>query len=131
MILVIDHLSQRSSESMYNSSFQIGSDGGIGLPTNGEEHIRNMIISILFTSPGERINQPEFGCGLKDLVFANATPMLDSVIDFVIRGGIERWMGELISIDDMQTHIHDEKIIVKITYTIKHSLQQERISVEF
>ena len=31
--------------------------------------LRGKIIQVLFTAPGERVNQPEFGCGLFNLVF--------------------------------------------------------------
>jgi len=127
----MDRMSVKSEKSVYNSSFRIGSDGGIGLPTNGDEHVRNMIISVLLTSPGERVNQPQFGCGLKDLVFSSNTPMLGSMIDFVVRAGIGRWMSDLISINEIDSDIQEEKIIVKITYTLKNTLEQERLSVEF
>ena len=41
-----------------------------------DEHIRDMIEQILFTSPGERVMRPDFGCGLKQLVFMPASDAL-------------------------------------------------------
>jgi hypothetical protein len=35
-----------------------------------DEHIRDLIEQVLFTSPGERVNRPDFGSGLRQLVFA-------------------------------------------------------------
>lgn len=36
-----------------------------------EESVRQSILLILGTAPGERLMRPEFGCGIHDLVFAN------------------------------------------------------------
>ena len=41
--------------------------------TGEDDHVRDMIFNVLFTSPGERVNRPDFGCGLKTLVFAPAS----------------------------------------------------------
>ena len=39
--------------------------------TAGEEGwIRGLIEQVLFTSPGERVMRPDFGSGLRELVFA-------------------------------------------------------------
>jgi uncharacterized protein len=35
-----------------------------------DDHIRDLIEQVLFTSPGERVNRPTFGSGLLQLVFA-------------------------------------------------------------
>ena len=40
------------------------------------EHIRGQIEQVLFTLPGERVFRPEFGAGVKALVFEpNSTPL--------------------------------------------------------
>jgi phage baseplate assembly protein W len=44
--------------------------------TGGDEAIRGKVIQVLFTAPGERVNQPEFGCGLFNLVFEPNNPIL-------------------------------------------------------
>ena len=38
--------------------------------TDDDDHIRDMIEQFLFTNPGERVNRPNFGSGLMQLVFA-------------------------------------------------------------
>ena len=44
--------------------------------TGEDDHLRDLISEVLFTSPGERVNRPDFGCGLKNLVFLpNSQPL--------------------------------------------------------
>jgi phage baseplate assembly protein W len=43
--------------------------GGVAL-AEGEESVRQSVLIILGTTPGERVMRPDFGCGLADLVFS-------------------------------------------------------------
>src|SRR5690349_25080429 len=50
-----------------------------------EEDIRQSILIILETAPGERVMRPNFGCGIHDLVFT----ALDSTTLQLIRSSVE------------------------------------------
>ncbi len=52
----------------FNFPFKID-DNGRSSVTNEERHIKNLIEQILFTSPGERVNRPNFGSGLNQIIF--------------------------------------------------------------
>jgi phage baseplate assembly protein W len=43
-----------------------------------------MIRQVLLTSPGERIDLPEFGCGLRQLIFAPHSSALDSTTNLIV-----------------------------------------------
>ena len=45
-------------------------DRGRTATTTLDDHVRDLIEQLLFTSPGERVNRPDFGAGLLQLVFA-------------------------------------------------------------
>src|SRR4030095_7949177 len=53
--------------------------------TTTDEHIRDLIEQVLFTSPGERENRPTFGCGLNQLVFAPNSPELAAATQFLVQ----------------------------------------------
>ena len=53
--------------------------GGRTRPASGDEAIRAKIIQVLFTSPGERPHQPQFGCGLLNLVFDGSRSQSDEL----------------------------------------------------
>ncbi len=123
-------MSTNQENQFSSSTFYIGANGGIGIPDNSNENIRNMIVSILMTSPGERINMPDFGCGLKEMVFSANGPIQQSLVDFIVVSALEKWIGDLIDVNNVDVTTIDEKIIIHIEYKIKKNLQQERLSIK-
>ena len=66
-----------------------------------DHHVRDMIEQLLFTSPGERVMRPDFGCGLLDLVFAPNSPEFASALRSSIRAGLQRWLADVIDIESL------------------------------
>ena len=55
-------------------AFPVQLDGsGAVLRAQYEESVRQSILIILGTAKGERLMRPDFGCGIHDLVFENAS----------------------------------------------------------
>ena len=52
-----------------------------------------MIEQVLFTSPGERVNRPDFGSGLLQLVFAPNSPELATALQFTIQAALQQLAG--------------------------------------
>src|SRR2546421_7395955 len=63
--------------------------------TSAQDHIRDMIEQILFTSPGERVNRPDFGCGIQRLVFAHNSDALAAATQVIVQGSLQQWMADL------------------------------------
>ena len=107
--------------------FGIGQDRRIRT-TDSYDHIRDEIVTILFTSPGERVNQPEFGCGLKERVFSPNDEILATMVDFKINQALDRWLGDRIVTDEVNVqNIDDEGLLIEIVYTVRESAEQESI----
>src|SRR5690348_7759926 len=70
--------------------------------TTADDHIRDVIEQVLFTSPGERVNRPTFGCGVNQLVFAPNSPELAAATQFLVQGALQQWLGDLIVVDSVQ-----------------------------
>ena len=80
-----------------NIDFPFHFDGrGRTAATSDEDHIRDMIEQLLFTNPGERVNQPDFGCGLLQMVFAPNSTELASALRFTLQASLQRYLGDLI-----------------------------------
>ena len=86
-----------------------------------EAHIRDMIEQILFTSPGERVNRPDFGAGVLRLVFGPASPESAATTEFMIRGALQQHLGRRITVTDIPAEAVDSAISITIAYEILRS----------
>ncbi len=97
--------------------------------TSDEDHIRDMIEQVLFTSPGERVNHPDFGCGLLQLVFHPNSPELAAATQFTVQGALQQWLGDLIQIEAVEVDCEEARLGVQVQYVIRTS--QTRKSEQF
>lgn len=99
--------------------------------SGGNEAIRNKIIQVLFTAPGERVNQPEFGCGLFNLVFEPNSTVLNAAMQFTIGQALTRWLADEIVVDSVSINSDGEFVNAEIFYTSKEDLQQQATRIQF
>jgi len=92
---------------------------------DGDQHIRDLIEQVLFTSPGERVNRPDFGCGLRQLVFAPNSAELASTTQFVVQSSLQQWLGDLIQVNEVQVEADDSSLVVTVQYIIRRTGQQQ------
>ena len=97
--------------------------------TENTDHIRDLIEQVLFTSPGERVNRPDFGSGLLQMVFAPNSDTLASTTQMTVQSALQRWLGELILVDDVEVNNDDATLRVLVRYVIRRT--QERQTSEF
>ena len=97
--------------------------------TDDEDHIRDMIEQVLFTSPGERVNRPDFGSGLMQLVFAPNSDELAATTQALVQGALQQWLGDLILVESVEVESRDATLQVTVRYVILRS--QERQVAEF
>ena len=101
----------------YNFPFKVGKNGRTAT-TNKEEHIKQLIEQVLFTSLGERVNRPDFGSGINQLVFAPNSDELVTVTQFLVQGSLQRWLGDLIHVDLVEIQNVDSKLSITVKYKI-------------
>lgn len=88
-----------------------------------DEHVRHLIEQVLFTSPGERVNRPTFGCGLQRLLFAPNSVELASATQFLVQGALQQWLGDVIQVMSVEIRAEEEKLRVTVGYTILRNRQ--------
>lgn len=93
--------------------------------TGTDDHIRDMIEQVLFTSPGERANRPTFGCGLLQLVFAPNSPELAAATQFLVQGSLQQWLGDVIQVDGVEVESEESTIRVSVVYTVRRTQQKQ------
>ncbi|MGW2118027.1 GPW/gp25 family protein [Streptomyces zhihengii] len=82
-------------------------------------HVRDLIEQLLFTSPGERVMRPDFGCGLLDLVFTPNSPELASALELSVQASLQRWLGELIEVEALDVVSEENVVRVYLRYTVR------------
>ena len=93
--------------------------------TDGDEHIRDLIEQVLFTAPGERVNRPTFGTGLRQLVFAPASPELATATQFLVQGALQQWLGEVIQVASVEVNIADSVLTVTVQYVARRNQEPQ------
>ena len=86
-----------------------------------DKHVRDMIEQLLFTNPGERVNRPDFGSGLLQLVFAPNSPELAAALQFTLQAALQRWLGDVIDVGALAVTSEDSTLRVELSYTVRAS----------
>jgi len=108
-------------------------DAGLGRlaeETDYPSHVEQLIKEVLFTAPGERINRPDFGCGIKRLVFAPNDPVTASLAQVTIFQSLGRWLGNLIDVHDVVAATTNERLEIKIAYSLKTRQERRYLNLE-
>ena len=106
--------------------------GGALRSTDPDDHLRDLILQVLFTEPGERVNLPDFGCGVKRLVFAADSDVLRATTQFLVTQNLQRWLGDRIDVERVEvTSDGDEAsghgVRIEIIYVQRRTQTRERL----
>lgn len=91
-----------------------------------DRHIRDLVAQVLFTSPGERVNRPDFGSGLRQLIFAGAGDDTLVAAQFLVQGALQEWLGDLIDVEAVAVRSEQEVLHVTMQYTV-HRTEEEQV----
>ena len=97
--------------------FQLDARGQAADP-GYERHMREMIELVLFTAPGERINRPEFGTGLLELVFAPGTSEEAGVTQQLARAALQRELGDVVTVTSLTVEAGDAALDIRVEYEL-------------
>jgi phage baseplate assembly protein W len=97
----------------------------------GDERIQAKILQVLFTTPGERVNLPDFGCGLLDLVFEPNDPVLAAATEFSVGQALTRWLGAQIVVQGVEVQASGESVAVEVAWIARADGSRNAIRAEF
>ncbi len=94
-------------------------------------HVRQMIRQVLLTSPGERVNLPDFGCGLRQLIFAPHNEALDSSVKIIVLQALEKWLGTEVKVKEVRVGGETDagELRIDIDYVLRETQTGERIAI--
>ena len=83
-----------------------------------EGYVRDLIEQVLFTTPGERVNRPDFGTGLMQLVFGPNSDELAATIQLLVRSALQQFLGEVIRVEEVIAENRDSTLTIEVRYTL-------------
>ncbi|MBK8988264.1 MAG: GPW/gp25 family protein [Chloroflexi bacterium] len=108
--------------------YQIDSRGQTAVATP-DDHINQLVTQVLFTNPGERVNRPDFGAGVLQLMFAPHNDEMAAAAEFLIRGALQQWLGDLIQVETVSLRGEEAQIAILIQYIRRHDGQRQLIEL--
>lgn len=91
---------------------------GRSATATAEEHVADLVEAVLFTAPGERVNRPDFGCGLDRVVFAPVDGAILGATELQIRAALQRWLAEVIEVEAVEVELSEARLAVTVRYRI-------------
>lgn len=90
-----------------------------------EQDIRESILIILETAPGERVMRPNFGCGIHELVFAAVDSTTLQRVRSTVEEALRRCEARIdvlaVNVDEAATS--EGKLLVEIEYRVRKTNQ--------
>ena len=96
--------------------FSIGSDGRTSAPASDGDHVRDELLQLLLTNPGERPMLVEFGGGARRLVFEPSSDVMRGVTNARITQALSRWLSHRLTVEMLEVTFHDELIQIDVRY---------------
>jgi phage baseplate assembly protein W len=110
----------------------VGDTGGLQR-TDADDHLRDLILQVLFTEPGERVNLPNFGCGVKRLAFAPNNEVLRASAQFLIAQNLNHWLEDRIVVEAVRlsSDLDEEYLLqIDIIYLVKATRLSQQLTVK-
>lgn len=94
-------------------------------PSSDDGYIRDLMEQVLMTAPGERVNRPEFGCGVLGLVFSPGGDVMAAALRASVQASLQRWLVDLVQIQTVQIEVKDAMVAVTVQYVVLRSQEAQ------
>jgi uncharacterized protein len=92
-------------------------------------HLRDLIEQVLFTAPGERVNRPEFGTPILQLVFQPASDVLATALQATVQAALQQQLGGRMVVE--RVDVEREEAVLRITVAYSVRATGERSAAQF
>lgn len=104
--------------------------GGITAGAEREDHVRELIAQLLFTRRGERVNRPEFGGGVSELIFSENAPEVAAAAQHMVMAALQQFLSDQIEIRGVETQAQDSRLAIAVRYRLLDEAQEQTVVVE-
>jgi phage baseplate assembly protein W len=118
----------------YASAFRINAASGQAAQSPYAQHVEEMVIQILLTDPGERVDLPTFGCGLRRLLFAPNSDALQATAQLIVQQNLTQWLGSQIQVQavtvDTGPNNDASQLLIEVQYVLVETQSLQTTSVQ-
>lgn len=102
--------------------YRIGYSGATAT-SDLSDYVASLVTLVLQTDPGERVNRPTFGGGLKHLLFVGMDPQAKAAAETLIQASLLQWLGDAIVVQSLTVTFGDGMAAVTLRYVVSHTQQ--------
>ncbi len=94
-----------------------------------DRHVRDLIEQVLFTSPGERVNRPNFGTPILQLVFEPNSDALATAVQATVQAALQNQLGNRIVLERLEVANEEATLRISVVYSVRRTGQ--RVTTQF
>ena len=99
-----------------------------------QTHVEDMIKQVLLTAPGERIDLPQFGCGVRKLLFAPNSDALAATTQVMIQQALNQWLGNQITVSNVTVTPPEDtpdqsQLLIQINYVLIETQSMQGLEI--
>lgn len=84
-----------------------------------ERYVQDLVLQTLMTAPGERINRPEMGTPIPQLLFASINEEVADLVKAQIRRAMERWLDKIVRVERIETRQPElTRFEIEVSYVV-------------
>lgn len=102
-------------------------DRGATAATTDDDHVRDLVEQVLFTSPGERVNRPTFGSGVLRLVFEPNGTEIATATEFLVQSALQQWLADVVEVQGVEVSTEDSVLRVAVRYQVRAAPQPQTV----
>ncbi|WP_294539562.1 GPW/gp25 family protein [uncultured Rhodoblastus sp.] len=95
-----------------------------------EQHVEDLLEQLLFTTMGERVNRPDFGGGLLQMIFAPGGDELAAATKFLVEGAVQQWLGDVLLLESVDANQNDGRLTVRVAYRVRRTQERQQVTLE-
>lgn len=112
-----------------DQNYRIDGTGRTATTQDARRRARNLLEAVLFTAPGERVNRPEFGSGIYEMLFDANSDALETAADFLIRSAVQQHLADVLTVEALEVSRDEGTLQITLTYVLAGG--DERLSDVF
>jgi len=98
--------------------FRIGPEGRSVTVSTLEEHVHGEVLQLILTSPGERLFVPDFGGGVRRLVFEGSGQTTEAMAKAMISQALSRWLDRRVTLQELTVTSQNSSLIIDLVYRV-------------